>query len=130
MENESIEENSKIINGEIVYLKCSCDNPSDNTCDFCNQEERIQILKDTKKAAAGLTNEIIEAEGWVMYEEGDIHASFSLPNGSDLLWWKPNNHCEMDAPDKYDILYRGEIPNKKALQDLMSWMDIKNRSNG
>lgn len=108
--------------------------------DFGEALEEYEVSKDIdfdqpfktrplKSESPILSQKIIEAEGWVMYEEGDIYASFELPNGSDLLWWKPNNHCEMDAPEKYDICYRGNIPTKKALQDLMSWMDIKNRSN-
>ena len=123
MENKKIGENSSIHDAK--------SNVSFDSEEFksLSKECKSNMVFDADGLSEELTKKIIEAEGWVMYKENEFCASFELPNGSDLLWWKNNNHCEMDAPQKYDVVYRGNIPTKEALHDLMTWMDIKNLSN-
>ena len=44
---------------EKLKQECTCENPTDNTCDYCEKENKIEILKEAKKRA--LEEELEEA---------------------------------------------------------------------
>jgi len=49
--------------------ECTCENPTDNTCDYCEKENKIEILEEAKKRA--LEEETLE-EAAEIYEETDF----------------------------------------------------------
>jgi len=58
--------------------KCTCENPTDNTCDYCEKENKIEILEEAKKRA--LEEELEEA------------ANRLFPISKGGLMWMPSTH--------------------------------------
>jgi hypothetical protein len=58
--------------------KCTCENPTDNTCGYCEKENKIEILEEAKKRA--LEEELEEA------------ANRLFPISKGGLMWMPSTH--------------------------------------
>jgi hypothetical protein len=58
--------------------KCTCENPTDNTCSYCEKENKIEILKEAKKRA--LEEELEEA----------ANRLFPISKGGSM--WMPSTH--------------------------------------
>jgi hypothetical protein len=58
--------------------ECTCENPTDNTCDYCEKENKIEILEEAKKRA--LEEELEEA----------ANRLFPISKGGSM--WMPSTH--------------------------------------
>jgi hypothetical protein len=53
-----------------METKCTCERPDDNTCDYCEQQSSIQILKEAAEKALMLCNGNIGTEMQDCFIEG------------------------------------------------------------
>jgi hypothetical protein len=63
---------------EELKQECTCENPTDNTCDYCEKQNKIEILEEAKKRA--LEEELEEA----------ANRLFPISKGGSM--WMPSTH--------------------------------------
>jgi len=59
--------------------KCTCENPTDNTCDYCEKQNNIEILEEAKKRALEETLE--EAAKWFSDDEPNCDYEAGIKTG-------------------------------------------------
>ena len=80
--------------------ECTCENPTDNTCDYCEKENKIEILEEAKKRA--LEEETLE-EAAESYGKDignkDGTAQFDFIRGAK--WQAKKSYNEEDLRNAY-----------------------------
>jgi hypothetical protein len=92
-----------------METKCTCERPDDNTCDYCEQQSSIQILKEAAERYSSISfnrqdlyDGFIEGASWQtkrMYSEEEVRKMlFDL---GDVLFNNCQNGIKEGEPEKY-----------------------------
>jgi hypothetical protein len=115
---------------EYKQIKCTCERPDDNACDYCDEQESKRILKEAKERYS--EQETLEKAAKKYYEDNQFksnypHSPYSFIDGAK--WQAERMYSEEEV---LTILYFRSIyqDHFESNDEIKEWFDkLKKQSN-